>query len=153
MSASEPKRTFGALSRVVSACSREARPLMPLALFCCTRVRPDSVTRRVTATSPPMPRAGNGWRGWRERCGVFPHPQSKGERFDLQGNYVRRWVPELARVSAQEFQKPCARSTEAVNPASLKLRKSYCSPDFRSSMRTDERSRHIRNLQRTTQQC
>ncbi|MES0385885.1 MAG: hypothetical protein ABUJ98_15025 [Hyphomicrobium sp.] len=37
-------------------------------------------------------------------------------------------MPELARVSAPDIHKPCTRSTDALNPASLKLRKSYCSP-------------------------
>ncbi|NIO41604.1 MAG: deoxyribodipyrimidine photo-lyase, partial [Burkholderiales bacterium] len=31
------------------------------------------------------------------------NPQLQGERFDPDGNYVRRWVPELAGISAPDI--------------------------------------------------
>ena len=34
------------------------------------------------------------------------NPVSQGERFDPEGAYVRRWVPELARVPAEAIHQP-----------------------------------------------
>jgi deoxyribodipyrimidine photo-lyase len=34
------------------------------------------------------------------------HPVSQGERFDPEGRYVRRWVPELRDVPAKWLQRP-----------------------------------------------
>ncbi len=34
------------------------------------------------------------------------NPASQGEKFDLDGEYVRRYVPELARVPAKFIHKP-----------------------------------------------
>ena len=53
-----------------------------------------------------------GWQ-WTAGCGadaapyfrIF-NPVLQGERFDPQGNYVRRWVPELARLPAGLIHKP-----------------------------------------------
>ena len=53
-----------------------------------------------------------GWQ-WSAGCGadaapyfrIF-NPVAQGERFDPQGHYVRRWLPELARVPAAALQAP-----------------------------------------------
>lgn len=53
-----------------------------------------------------------GWQ-WTAGCGadaapyfrIF-NPISQGEKFDPQGDYVRRWVPELARLRAPSIHKP-----------------------------------------------
>jgi deoxyribodipyrimidine photo-lyase len=53
-----------------------------------------------------------GWQ-WSTGCGcdaqpyfrVF-HPVTQGERFDPSGDYVRRWVPELARVPTKYIHRP-----------------------------------------------
>jgi len=53
-----------------------------------------------------------GWQ-WCAGCGcdaqpyhrIF-NPRLQGERFDPDGDYVRRWVPELAQVSAAEIHDP-----------------------------------------------
>jgi len=59
------------------------------------------------------PAANNG--GWQWTAGVgtdaAPYfrvfsPVLQGEKFDPDGNYVRRWVPELARVPAEFIHKP-----------------------------------------------
>ena len=34
------------------------------------------------------------------------NPTSQGEKFDPEGAYVRRWVPELARVPAKSIHAP-----------------------------------------------
>jgi len=33
-------------------------------------------------------------------------PVRQGERFDAEGRYVRRWIPELARVPARQVHAP-----------------------------------------------
>jgi deoxyribodipyrimidine photo-lyase len=38
------------------------------------------------------------------------NPQRQGEKFDPDGDYVRRWVPELTDVSAEEIHAPHARA-------------------------------------------
>ncbi|MFN0067316.1 MAG: cryptochrome/photolyase family protein, partial [Limisphaerales bacterium] len=53
-----------------------------------------------------------GWQ-WTAGCGadaapyfrVF-NPVSQGEKFDPHGDYVRRWVPELARLPAEHIHAP-----------------------------------------------
>ncbi len=53
-----------------------------------------------------------GWQ-WTAGCGadaapffrVF-NPVSQGEKFDPDGHYVRRWVPELARLPAAWIHRP-----------------------------------------------
>ena len=55
-----------------------------------------------------------GWQ-WAAGCGadaapyfrIF-NPTSQGERFDPDGGYVRRWVPELSRLSADDIHEPAA---------------------------------------------
>ena len=34
------------------------------------------------------------------------HPVTQGERFDAQGDYIRRWVPELAGLDARWIHRP-----------------------------------------------
>ncbi len=50
---------------------------------------------------------------WVAGCGVDPspyfrvfNPTSQGEKFDKEGEYVRRWVPELADVAAKDIYEP-----------------------------------------------
>jgi len=53
-----------------------------------------------------------GWQ-WSAGCGadaapyfrIF-NPVSQGQRFDPQGHYVRRWVPELAALPAEHIHAP-----------------------------------------------
>ncbi|HEX6396521.1 MAG TPA: FAD-binding domain-containing protein, partial [Steroidobacteraceae bacterium] len=53
-----------------------------------------------------------GWQ-WSAGCGcdaqpwfrIF-NPQTQGEKFDPDGNYVRRWVPELARLPTRYIHAP-----------------------------------------------
>lgn len=53
-----------------------------------------------------------GWQ-WTAGCGVDAspffrvfNPVLQGEKFDKQGEYVRRWVPELAAVELRHLHKP-----------------------------------------------
>jgi len=46
------------------------------------------------------------------------NPASQGERFDPQGAYVKRWVPELQAVPAQRlFKAPAAPQADLLNEA------------------------------------
>lgn len=52
------------------------------------------------------------------------NPVLQGEKFDAQGDYIRQWVPELAKVSAQWIHKPW----EASNSLGVVLGKDYPFP-------------------------
>jgi deoxyribodipyrimidine photo-lyase len=58
---------------------------------------------------------GNNTQGWQWTAGtgadaapyfrIF-NPVSQGERFDPKGDYVRRWVPELAQLAPKQIHQP-----------------------------------------------
>jgi len=80
--------------------------------------------------------AGNtlGWQ-WTAGCGadaapffrIF-NPVSQGEKFDPEGSYVRRWVPELARLPAVTIHRPWEASSAALASAGVELGRSYPRP-------------------------
>jgi deoxyribodipyrimidine photo-lyase len=80
--------------------------------------------------------AGNtlGWQ-WTAGCGadaapyfrVF-NPVLQGERFDPDGHYVRRWVPELAKLPANYIHKPWEAPVEILDAAGLRLGRDYPNP-------------------------
>jgi deoxyribodipyrimidine photo-lyase len=47
------------------------------------------------------------------------NPVAQGERFDPQGDYVRRWVPELRDVSAKTIHRPWEAGGAAGYPAPI----------------------------------
>jgi deoxyribodipyrimidine photo-lyase len=47
------------------------------------------------------------------------NPVSQGERFDANGDYVRRYVPELAHLSAKQIHQPWASGGAKNYPAPL----------------------------------
>ena len=75
-----------------------------------------------------------GWQ-WSAGCGadaapyfrIF-NPVTQGERFDPDGEYVRRWVPELARVSSQWIHKPWEAPVPLLSEAGVELGKNYPRP-------------------------
>jgi len=75
-----------------------------------------------------------GWQ-WVAGCGadaapyfrIF-NPVSQGEKFDPKGDYVRRWVPELAKLPDDLLHKPWEASTEALKQADVTLGESYPEP-------------------------
>jgi deoxyribodipyrimidine photo-lyase len=72
-----------------------------------------------------------GWQ-WTAGCGadaapyfrIF-HPVTQGERFDPDGDYVRRWVPELARLEGKWIQCPWEAPAEVLHRADVILGKTY----------------------------
>jgi len=82
-----------------------------------------------------------GWQ-WTAGCGadaapffrIF-NPVTQGRRFDPEGDYVRRWVPELARVPARWIHEPWAAPAEVLAESGVRLGHDYPEPivDLRSS--------------------
>jgi deoxyribodipyrimidine photo-lyase len=56
------------------------------------------------------------------------NPVVQGERFDPDGAYVRRWVPELARVPARFVHRPWQAPPEVLARAGLVLGRDYPRP-------------------------
>jgi deoxyribodipyrimidine photo-lyase len=75
-----------------------------------------------------------GWQ-WAAGCGadaapyfrVF-NPTSQGTKFDPDGAYVRRWVPELARLPADDIHEPAAAAAADLARAKLVLGSDYPEP-------------------------
>jgi deoxyribodipyrimidine photo-lyase len=75
-----------------------------------------------------------GWQ-WAGGCGadaapyfrVF-NPVLQGEKFDPEGAYVKRWVPELARLPSAWVHKPWEAPQKIFDAAGLKLGREYPSP-------------------------
>ena len=54
------------------------------------------------------------------------NPVLQGERFDPQGDYVRRWVPELSRLPAPDIHRPW--TSDGLRSAGVILGKTYPEP-------------------------
>ena len=75
-----------------------------------------------------------GWQ-WVAGCGadaapyfrVF-NPVLQGERFDPEGDYVRQYVPELAKLPAQFIHAPWRAPNDALHAAGVELGKNYPRP-------------------------
>ena len=75
-----------------------------------------------------------GWQ-WTAGCGadaapffrVF-NPVLQGRRFDPEGNYVRRWVPELAELPARHIHAPWETPPAVLAAAGVTLGKTYPRP-------------------------
>jgi deoxyribodipyrimidine photo-lyase len=75
-----------------------------------------------------------GWQ-WSAGCGadaapffrIFA-PVLQGERFDPEGAYVRRWIPELARMPADFIHSPWTAPQSVLDEAGVVLGKSYPNP-------------------------
>ena len=72
---------------------------------------------------------------WIAGCGVDAapyfrifNPVSQGEKFDAGGDYIRRWVPELARLDNQWLHRPWEASREALETAGIRLGRDYPKP-------------------------
>jgi deoxyribodipyrimidine photo-lyase len=75
-----------------------------------------------------------GWQ-WIAGCGadaapyfrVF-NPVLQGQRFDPEGAYVRRWVPELAALPAKWIHRPWEADSEVLAEADVELGTDYPEP-------------------------
>ncbi|MBN1511417.1 MAG: deoxyribodipyrimidine photo-lyase [Phycisphaerae bacterium] len=75
-----------------------------------------------------------GWQ-WTGGCGadaapyfrVF-NPVSQGERFDPDGEYVRRWVPELGKLPAEWIHKPWEAPVAVLRKADVRIGQTYPGP-------------------------
>jgi deoxyribodipyrimidine photo-lyase len=56
------------------------------------------------------------------------NPSLQGAKFDPQGEYVRRWVPELARLPDARIHAPWAASAGDLHAAGLRLGQDYPAP-------------------------
>lgn len=56
------------------------------------------------------------------------NPTSQGARFDADGAYVRRWVPELSRVAAATLHRPWQARTLDLEAAGVTLGETYPHP-------------------------
>jgi len=85
-----------------------------------------------------------GWQ-WCAGCGadaapyfrIF-NPVLQGERFDPDGDYVRRWVPELAGLPASVIHRPWSASQALLESHGVRLGQDYPQPivDLKSSRET-----------------
>ncbi len=75
-----------------------------------------------------------GWQ-WAAGCGadaapyfrIF-NPVLQGEKFDALGDYVRRWVPELAAMPAKWIHRPWEAPAEILRGAGVQLGENYPRP-------------------------
>jgi deoxyribodipyrimidine photo-lyase len=56
------------------------------------------------------------------------NPVLQGEKFDADGAYVRRWIPELARLPNDVIHAPWTADAAVLDSAGVKLGKSYPLP-------------------------
>jgi deoxyribodipyrimidine photo-lyase len=75
-----------------------------------------------------------GWQ-WSAGCGcdaqpyfrVF-NPMTQGKRYDPEGSYVRRYVPELAKMPARHIHEPWRAPTEVLEEAGVTIGETYPLP-------------------------
>lgn len=75
-----------------------------------------------------------GWQ-WAAGCGadaapyfrIF-NPTSQGEKFDPAGDYVRAWVPELAKMPVADVHEPAEADAAALAKAGVTLGRDYPEP-------------------------
>ncbi len=75
-----------------------------------------------------------GWQ-WTAGCGadaapyfrIF-NPVTQGQKFDPQGDYVRRWVPELARLPTEWIHRPWEAPDEVLRAGGVELGRTYPRP-------------------------
>ena len=56
------------------------------------------------------------------------NPTAQGERFDAAGDYVRRWVPELAGLSKAYIHRPAEAPPAVLHAAGVRLGETYPRP-------------------------
>ncbi|MDH3701387.1 MAG: FAD-binding domain-containing protein, partial [Alphaproteobacteria bacterium] len=56
------------------------------------------------------------------------NPVLQGQKFDANGSYVRRWVPELATLPDKFIHQPWAAPAEILSASNIKLGETYPQP-------------------------
>jgi deoxyribodipyrimidine photo-lyase len=56
------------------------------------------------------------------------NPMLQGEKFDPDGDYVRRWVPELTHLPSKVIHKPWAATSSELAKAGVRLGQTYPEP-------------------------
>ncbi|MBD8893428.1 cryptochrome/photolyase family protein [Roseibium litorale] len=56
------------------------------------------------------------------------NPMTQGEKFDPEGDYVRKWVPELAKLDTAYLHAPFEAPEAALRKAGVELGKTYPKP-------------------------
>jgi deoxyribodipyrimidine photo-lyase len=56
------------------------------------------------------------------------NPVVQSQKFDPQGTYIRRWVPEIAGLSDRDIHAPWASSPTALEAAGVRLERTYPRP-------------------------
>ncbi len=87
-----------------------------------------------TLVDADLPQNSLGWQ-WTAGCGadaapffrVF-NPTTQGEKFDPDGDYVRRWCPELAGLPAKWIHRPDQAPADVLLAAGVKLGRTYPPP-------------------------
>jgi deoxyribodipyrimidine photo-lyase len=74
------------------------------------------------------------------------NPILQGEKFDPNGDYVRRWVPELARLPSKRIHKPWTAKAEQLAAAGVRLGKTYPRPLVDHDMARRRALRNIKSL-------
>lgn len=99
-----------------------------------------------------------GWQ-WSAGCGadaapyfrIF-NPVSQGEKFDPSGDYVRRWVPELARLPNEHLQAPWGAPRNVLAAAGVELGSTYPVPLVDHSRRRQEALQAFQSLRAVREQ-
>lgn len=75
-----------------------------------------------------------GWQ-WVTGCGIDSapyfrifNPYLQSEKFDPDGNYIRKWIPELSRLQAPNIHKPSEASAIILEEAGIQLGTTYPFP-------------------------
>ena len=85
--------------------------------------------------------ANNG--GWQwaasSGCDAQPYfrifnPVAQSEKFDSSGDFIRRYVPELAQLSSKDIHAPWTASAEALRRAGVQLGQHYPAPVVRHDL-------------------
>jgi deoxyribodipyrimidine photo-lyase len=75
-----------------------------------------------------------GWQ-WSAGCGADAAPYFRifapvlqGQKFDAEGGYIRRWVPELAKLPSGQLHAPWEASDAVLSDAGVRLGENYPRP-------------------------